>query len=226
MSNNRNNNNQLNRQELATKQERRRQYDATRGKLFWLFVSIFGVTFLVSLIALIITLSADVVYIHNTGMSENHGREVWVGGVAFIKALFSGKYSSTEYDNLAVPFYYYAKEYCPPTAIFTFLTVISAAFTTLVSAGALLYALLKKDYPFSWFTLIGSTLTAVLTIITYAFAVSMTNGNILSGYCNNNPACSIRSDLIWCVVISVLTLAANIFAIIRFIKLEKIRKTK
>ena len=210
------------RQQNVAKQERIRRYNAEKADALKIFAIIFGATLLIAIITLIVTLCADVVYVHLDG----YGKEVVVSGTAFLKALFSGNYSSADYDNLAMPFYYYAKAWCQPAAVFTLLTVIMTVLTILVAAGALVYSILKKDYTFSWFSLIATSLAFIVTVVTFAIALSMKNGTILSQYCGGNPKCTIESDLIWCVILSLLTVAANIFAVIKFVRIEKVRKGK
>ena len=215
------------RQQNAARQERIRRYNAEKADALKIFASVFGATLLIAIITLIVTLCSHVVYVHNTAMTENGGQEVWVRGSAFLKALFSGTYTSADagYDNLAVPFYYYAKAYCQPAALLTLFSVVSAVLTIFSAALSLVMAIWKKEYLFTFLTLVFSVLTTVLIFVLFGIALSMANGDILTTYCNNNPACSIRSDVIWGAILSLLTVAANIFAVIKFVQIEKVRKS-
>ncbi len=216
---------QQRRRELA-REENRRKYEAERAHKKPLFIGILAAVTLIALIALIVTLSADVVYIHNTGMTEDGGREVTVSGIALLNALFTDTFTSAsaEYDNLAVPFYYYAEAWCKPLAAFTFLSVLVTAISMLVSLVALVAAIGKKEYLPSWFSLIGTALSLLMIAITFFIAVSMSGSQILPQYCLGNPACSIQSDLIWCFILTLAALAGGIVAVIQFQKLDKLRK--
>ncbi len=213
---------QQRRRELA-REENRKKYEEARAKKHPFFLAVFAATAAIAVIALIVALSADVVYIHNSGMTDNGGREVTVGGIALLRALFSDNFTSAEYDNLAVPFYYYAQAWCRPLAVFAFLAVLAAALSAVVSVVALVSAG-KKEYLLSWFSLIGTALSFLMTAATFIIAVSMSGSQILPVYCSGNPQCSIRSDLVWCFVLGLAALAGNLFAVIAFQKLEKLRK--
>lgn len=216
---------QVRRQE-ALLAERRRQYESEKRGQTVFFAAILGATALVAVIVLVVTLCADVVFIHNTGMTENGGREVAVRGSALLRALFTGTYTSADagYDNLAVPFYYYAQAWCRPLAILTFLAAVGSALAVLMAAAAAVFAARKREFVLTWFSLAGAVLTWILVTAALAVALSMQGSRILPVYCSGNPACSIQSDLVWCFGLCLLAVVANLVAIVRFIKLEKLRK--
>lgn len=213
-------------QEKRAREERKRAFESEKQGLKTLFLILFGAVALLSLITLLLTLFTDVVFVHNTDMTENGGREVTVSGVAFLKALFSGNYSSPDFDNLAVPFYLYAKDYCQPAAILTLFTVVALVLTLILSGLGILFTAVKREYAFSLLAAVFSALSAILTIALYAVALSMKNGDILATYCGGNPACSIRSDVIWGVILSVLMLAGSLYAAIRYLKLRSIKRAR
>lgn len=206
------------------REENRQKYEAARSKQRPLVVGIFLGAALIALITLIVTLTADVVYIHNTGMTEDGGREVTVGGMALLRALFSNNFSSAEYDNLAVPFYYYAPAWCTPLAAFTLLAVIAGVLSLVLSAAALIQAAAKREYAFSWFALIGTGLSFLMTCIAFFTALSMSGSQILPVYCGGNPQCSIQSDLVWCFLLGIVALGGCIFALVAFRKMDKLHR--
>ncbi len=214
------------RQQRQKQEENKRKYEEASGKALKIFLIIFGLTALLSLVTLILMLVTDAVYIHNTGMTENGGREVAVGGAAFLKALFTGTYTSVEpgYDDLASPFYYYAEAWCVPAAIFALICLIAIVLTLVASGVALLLAFRKKEFRWTILPLVASALCTVLCIVFYAICLSMSGSQILPIYCSGNPACSIQSDLLWCVLLSVVMLAGNVFALTKYLSLEKQRK--
>lgn len=233
MATNKSLNKSMQRQQNAAKEKRRAEYENKHKKLYPIFLTIFGVTLAVALVTLIVTLCADVVFVGNpdvkapkAGEVGKAGREVWVSGSAFLKALFTGTYTSAAsgYDNLAVPFYYDAQKYCKPAAVFTFITVLASAAAIVATAVVLVRSILKKEVKLSWLSLGASALNFLTVVITFAIAISMKNGTILSRYCGGNPRCTIESDLAACLVLSALMFAANIVALILQFKLEKQRK--
>lgn len=207
-------------------EENRRKYEEASEKTRKILFIVFGVTALLALITLILLLVTDAVYIHNTDMTDNNQREVTVSGAAFLKALFTGTYISADpgYDDLAHPFYTFAKAWCPPAAVFSLLSVILAALALIAAAVALFFAIRKKDCRWTLATVGTTALLTVLTIVCYAICLSMSGSQILPVYCSGNPACSIRSDLIWSVILSFVMLAGNIFALVKYLSLEKQRK--
>lgn len=217
---------QANKQQRAAQAERRRRYEDEKQSAFLIFLIVFAATAVLALVGLIVTLATDAVYVHNTSMTEDGGREVAVGGAAFLKALFTGNFSSADagYDDIAVPFYYYAKDWCQPVAILTLLTVVFSALTLALSAVAAVFAIWKKEYLFTCFTLLSSLFMTVFAIAAFAMALGMSGSQILPVYCQGNPACSIQSDAIGTVIVSVLALGGNLFAFFKFMLLEKQRK--
>lgn len=214
------------RQERARQEENAKKFKAASEKTLRSLLIVFGATALLAVVALIVMLATDAVYIHNTSMTENGGREVAVSGAAFLKALFTGNYTSADpgYDDISMPFYYYAQAWCAPAAIFAFLCLITIILTLAASAAALVFALMKKQLKGAIFPLGASALLVVISIAFFAICVSMSGSQILPVYCGGNPACSIQSDLIWCILLAVLALAGNIFAFIKYLSLQKQRK--
>lgn len=220
------NNKEQRRRERLKQEENRKKYEAAREKTRKISLVILGTVMLLSVIALIVMLAADAVYVHNTSMTTDGGREVAVSGSAFLKALFTGTYTSAEagYDDISMPFYYYAKAWCTPAAIFALVCLIAIILAFAASATAFVFALLKKELEWTFLSLGASALLTVISIVFYAICLSMSGSQILPVYCSGNPACSIQSDLIWCVLLSGLSLAGNIFILVKYLLLEKQRK--
>ena len=214
------------RQERVRQAENRKKYEAASGKVLKSLLIIFGATALIAVVALIVMLTTDAVYVHNTTMTENGGREVAVSGAAFLKVFFTEDYTSPDpaYDDLFHPFYTFAQAWCKPAAIFAFICLIAIILTLAASVLALVFALRKKEFKWTILSLGASALLTVVSIAFFAICVSMSGSQILPVYCSGNPACSIQSDLIWCMLLAVLTLAGNIFAFIKYLSLDKQRK--
>ncbi len=224
MKNDTNNNSAEVLRDKKAREEKMRAYLQEKKGLLKLFLILFGAIALLSLITLLLTLLTDVVYVHNTAMTEDGGREVSVGGIAFLQALFTGNFTSASYDDIAVPFYMYAKDYCSPAAIMTLFSVILLGLTLILSLLGILFAVKKQNYSFSLLSTVFAALSFILNIVLLSIALSMKNGNILSTYCGGNPACSIRSDMVWCLILSLLMLGCGVYATVRFLQLKKKRR--
>lgn len=214
------------RAERLRAEEKKRLYEEKKAQSVKLFSILFGAAAILSAVALILALTLDAVYIHNTGLRENGGREVAVSGAAFLKALFTGNFSSPDagYDDLAVPFHYYAGAWCTPAAVFVLLFVLFAAMTLLLSGLGLFAVLKKRDFRLCLFTLGASALSLLSSTALYAICLSMKNSRILPIYCSGNPACSIQSDLLFCVLLFAAVFAVNLFAFLKYLSLERARK--
>lgn len=224
------------RQERLARDERKREYDAAKLDARKIFLIVFGATALVALVALLVTLLTNVVYINNKSMaktSENAATwpmEVWVGGSRFLEALFSGNWTGKigpdgtvlGSDNLPA-YYYWAKDLCNTAGILTLLSVIALGLTLLVSVIAAVFAFVKKEYVFSYFSLACSVLSFVLLLVLYIVAAQIFDVMFVK-YCGENPACTMGSDVLWPFLLSVLMLGGNIFSVVMFAKLEKKRK--
>lgn len=226
---------QINRQkvlEKRAKDERERAYREEKGKLFPLFCVLFALTALLSTIVLIVVLSEPVAisYNRNTSMTENNGREFMLSARALLRALFGGSFTNVpnpELDALhfnRVDLYaHFAPELCPIAAVMTFLFVLFTAISIALSIAALLLAIFKKDYYFSIFSFVGALLSSLFMALSLIF-VSAMNDPVFVGYQCDPSVCSIHTDWIFPMILLFLSLAAAIFALVRFVLLEKKRR--
>lgn len=213
---------QQQKQAQAARAERKRTYELEKQGAFKVFAIVIGALLTLSLTCLIITLTAKAVYVY----AEGSGTEVSVSGSAFLKALFTNNYTSANagYDDLAVPFYYYAAKWCQPAAIYTLLTFLSELIALLLLGLALAFAIWKKEYVLVLFPILFEVLTVVFASLLFKTCLDMKNGAILSTYCGGNPLCSIRSDVIPAAILSVIMLGLNVFAVVKYMFLQKKRK--
>lgn len=196
---------------LADKQERKRRYNDLCASLHIFFYILIGVC--VVTLALYFT---QFVFVDNSDI----GREVGVSGWSFFLACLGGKFSSEAaiFGDIAVPFYYYAKTFTVLSSIFTVLSVIAI----LALVVLLIVILTKKQYWLSIFCLIASIIAFLSLVITLILCFSMSAADILTIYCDNNPACSIGSDAIYPLIVSLAGLVLAIIVQIRYTKAEHI----
>ncbi len=127
-------------------------------------------------------------YIWNTG----YGSEASVNGWNYIFACLTWNFKGTSWiygKGLAVPFNYYAKHY---------VRVLSVA-TTVTFAFILIYIVLTIFNTIKFRKKLEIISMILLYVLALAFlacivvALTMNGSKILSGYCNNNPKCSIAT---------------------------------
>ena len=145
--------------------------------------------------------------------NTNVGTEVKISGFNCVAAGLSGNYTSSDasYGDIAVPFNYYAA-----SQTHTLCTVSIVVLFVIVAhiVVALFAVITNKQGVFNFLTIALGLAEGVLFIVCYAVARSMKDAEILSGYCNNNPACSIESTAILPALLAIFSLALPILAII------------
>ena len=176
-------------QQVYQRKAKEQQYEAVTKRIFKFPCIALAISVLVLL--LLFVSFADV---YNSAAGA--GVEVKVSGWSFVIAAITRDYNSTAkvYGNLAVPFYYYAGEWCESVATFTLIAAIAIIFTVVVQIIAVA---VKKAHVLNGISAILGVVSAVMLIVSFAKGLGMKNGEILTTYCNNNPLCSIRSFAIF-----------------------------
>ena len=150
------------------------------------------------------------------------GVEVKVSGWSFVMSGLTGNFTSADkiYGDMAMPFYYYAGEWCESVATFALLAVIAMIINIVLQV----VAAIKKLHILNLASSILSVLAAVFLIICYVKGLGMKNGYILSIYCSGNPLCSIRSYAILPAIISLGGAVASGIAIVEYFIAAKLLK--
>lgn len=134
-------------------------------------------------------------------------------------AALTGKYSSAEkiYGDMAVPFYYYAKSYCETLGFLT----VAAVSVMILTIILLIISVIKKTYRLNLIVCISFVAETVLLIVCFSVALSMNGSRILHGYCNDNPACSIRSYAIIPAVIALIGAIVSAIPAVRYYRAKR-----
>ena len=150
------------------------------------------------------------------------GVEVKVSGWSFVMAGLTGNFTSPEsiYGDMAMPFYYYAGQWCESVATFALLSVIAVIINVVVQ----IIAGIKKLHILNCISAVLSVIVTILLIVCYAQGLAMKNGSILSIYCGGNPLCSIRSFAIFPALISVGGAVVSTIATAEYMKASKLLK--
>ncbi|MCH5159448.1 MAG: hypothetical protein J1F66_01190 [Clostridiales bacterium] len=194
---------------------KQQQYEAaTKNLSLFSFIAL-GISVL--LLFLLFVSFADV---YNT--TAGVGVEVKVSGWSFAIAALTDTYSSADsvYGNLAVPFYYYAGEWCETLAIFALFSVLIMVLNIVVQ----IFAAVKKIYVLNAVSAILSVIAAILLIVCFVEGLAMKNGEILTTYCSNNPACSIRSFAIIPAIVALGSAAVSTVATVKHAKASRLLK--
>lgn len=160
----------------------------------------------------------DFVYVDNPAS----GVEKSVNGWMFFRAFLSGNYTAVDksFGDLAVPFYYYAKNACETMGFFTF----AAIMTSIVSVVfAICFICANKGGVKKcslWGASVCSAVSTVCFLITFIAGLSVKNSKIVSDWCRN-PACSIQSLAVFAALSSGAATAFMVFALIKSIKTER-----
>ncbi len=207
--------NQTKQKAIADKQERKLRYNDLCGKLnvfLYILLGACGVT-----LALYFT---QFVFVDNSDV----GREVGVSGWSFFLATISGSFSSASkvFGDIAVPFYIYAKSFTVLAGVFTILSVV--AFLSLIVLTTVI--LVKKQYWLSIFTLIASALAFLSLLVTTIICFAVSSADVLPIYCQGNPKCSIGSDAIYPLLLSLAILGLSVVVQIKHAKAERILHSK
>ena len=133
-------------------------------------------------------------YVWNTSYGSEAGVNGWnyiISGFIWIFSGFTFKFKETGaiYGDMAVPFNYYAKYYVRVLAIATVVSFIVLVAYILMSALNIkkYHAKLETATMIVLYGLAAAYLTCIVV------ALTMNGSKILSGYCNNNPKCSIAT---------------------------------
>ncbi|MBQ9370134.1 MAG: hypothetical protein IJU10_03560 [Clostridia bacterium] len=197
-------------QQAREKAEREKTYNEKVWKL-----RLFPLLSLVMALVLLLLFFMNWAYVFNT----DSGTEVSVTGFNCLVSGISGNYEGTESSigDMAMPFYYYAKAESVTLSSIT----VATFFVLLAMIVAFALALIKnKEY----FVLAGLVLGVALTgllFVSNSVALSMKGAKILSGYCDGNVKCSIRSEAILPALLSLFSLALPVTEIIRRALLKK-----
>lgn len=206
---------------MANKREKEKR-EAENAKRFYktelkklIIYVVSGVAFIAAALLLCF---CDFVYVDNPAI----GVEKSVNGWMFFRAFLSGNYTAADksFEDLAVPFYYYAKNACEAMGFFTFAaistSIVSAVFgICFVCANA--EGVKKCSLRGAAVCSVGST---VCFLITFIVGLSIRNSKIVSDYCGN-PACSIQSLAIFAAIAAGAATAFMVFALIKSIKTER-----
>lgn len=156
-------------------------------------------------------------YIYNS--TPGVGVEVGASGFSYMIAALTGKYSSSSgvYGDIAVPFYYYAGNYCKTLGALTLISMICL----IVAVALVVVAFIVKKHEVSLASAVLFLANSVLLLCCFIEALSMKNSRILPIYCNGNPKCSIQSLAIIPFIVSLLSLAANVYATVKYFMIKK-----
>ena len=144
--------------------------------------------------------------------NTNIGIEKRITGFNCVAAGLSGNFTDMSlYGDIAMPFNYYAA-----SQTHTLCTVSIVVLFVIVAhiVVALFAVITNKQGVFNFLTIALGLAEGVLFIVCYAVARSMKDAEILSGFCQGNPACSIESTAILPALLAIFSLALPILAII------------
>ena len=195
--------------QVYQRKAKEQQYEAATKKLF-----IFPIIALALSVLILLLLFVNFVDIYNT--TPGVGVENKVSGWSFAMSALTGKFTSPEsiYDDMAMPFYYYAAKWCESVAIFALLSVI----VIILNAAVQVVAIVKRFHILNCVSAILSFVTAALLIVCFAQGLAMKNGEILSTFCSGNPACSIRSFAIFPALFAVGSCVVSTYATVKYMK--------
>ena len=187
-----------------------KQYDESRNKLLRFYV-----------FAIVIASAAAICYFLNWVYVYNsdYGIEVKASGFSFIAAALSGKYSSADkiYGDLAMPFYYYAKNSSGTLGTVTLVSFI----VNIASVIVLVVVRLTKLQELSALSIFLGVVSSVLLSAAFIIALGMKNDRILSGYCGGNPKCTIGSSAVLPALLAICGTAVQWFAAQKLKRLNK-----
>ena len=133
-------------------------------------------------------------YVWNTSYGSEAGVNGWNYIIACFTWVFSGftwKFKSTGalYGDLAIPFNYYAKYYVRVLAVATTVSLIILVAYVIVSA----FNIKRFHTKLETLTTVLLYVLAVAYLTCIVVGLAMNGSKILSGYCSNNPKCSIAT---------------------------------
>lgn len=149
-------------------------------------------------------------YVWNTSYGSEAGMNGWnyiISGFIYIFSGFTFKFNKTGaiYGDMAVPFNYYAREFVRILAIATVVSFIILLAYIAVSALNIkkYHAKLQTVAMILLYVLAAAYLTCIVV------ALAMNVSGILSGYCSNNPKCSIATLAFFPFFISLIMAIVN-----------------
>lgn len=187
--------------------EKEKRFKALCKNLVWFPVAAIG-GFAVVLLLFFVNFA----YVYNT--KAGVGTEVAINGWACLAAMLTGNFTGTAsiYGDMALPFYYYAADWCTLLAAFTLVTFI----LIIINIALQVVTLITKNHALNAAAIALDILIAVLLIVCFAVALSMKDAKILSTYCSNNPACSIQSLAIIPAIVSLGIAAVHIVCTVKY----------
>lgn len=158
--------------------------------------------------------------------SDIGGAEVSVNGYNFFLAFFTRDFSSSStgwYGDMAVPFYFYAKGKTVALSTLSFLA-ISSALAVLVLSILVCWKIKVKKGLFLTITGGFAGFSGLIYFISFITGLAMSGDKILSTYCNNNKACSIKSYAIFSALFLIAIAVGYIYLGIKNLAIDKFRK--
>ena len=203
-------------QQANQRRANQQRYEVESKKLTLFTLIALGVS-----VVLLLLLFVNFAGVYNP--QAKNGIEVKVSGWSFAIAALTGNYSSdleAVYGNLAVPFYYYAREFSETVAVFALLTVVVILFNVAVQV----ITVVKKMYILNCVSAILNVVIAALLIVCFAEALAMKYSDIIPDYCNGNPLCSIGSYAIVPAIFAIGSAAVSVYTTVRYMKVSKLLK--
>lgn len=163
----------------------------------------------------VITLAALLLFflnwglVHNVGMNDGAGgTEVEFSGISALIALITNNFEGTApiLKNIAVPFYYYAKE---------FVVIISAltAVAFVILLAALIFQLADVFADKTALRAVSSVAMFIAGLVLagcFIVALLMSQSDILPVYCQGNPDCSIQSYAVFPAIVAIIGAVVNL----------------
>lgn len=187
--------------------EKEKRFKALCKNLVWFPVAAIG-----GLAVVLLLYFVNFAYVYNT--TAGVGTEVAINGWACLAAMLTGNFSGTAsiYGDMAVPFYYYAADWCTLLGAFSLVTF----FLIIINVILQIVTIITKKHALNAAAIALDILIAILLIVCFAVALSMKDAKILSTYCANNPACSIRSLAIIPAIVSLGIAAVHIVCTVKY----------
>ena len=197
--------------ERRLQEEKKKKFDS-----FWKKLRYLSLLSLLFAIAILLFMFVNWAAVYNV----SSGIEVKISGFNCVASGLSGNYTGTgsAFGDMAVPFNYYAASYVKKLALITVVAMFVSIARILIEIFA---SVSNKQGAFNVLGIAVGTAQTALFILCYVVALSMKDARILSGYCNNNPDCSIVSLAILPAVFAFLSLAAPILGLALSAKAKK-----
>lgn len=198
--------------EEIKKRENKKMYEKQVKTMVW-----YPVVMLIAALITLLLYSTNWAAIYNTDIG---GNEVAITGFNCLSALFTDGFTSTDKSvgDMAVPFYYYAKNECESLSLATLVSLIILCFTIVL----LVITIFSKKHNLIAANSVAFLAEAIALIVVYCIAMSMEDGKILPIYCGGNPACSINSMALIPVMISVVGIVVGVLGAVKYVKARKL----